>query len=132
MINVKPPADLGTAGRALWRSTVRWLAEQTATMEPHETVVLAEACRTADRLAALRAALTGVDLADPAAVRLLTEERLQRQALASLLCVRLGLPTGLSDSSEVARKGRKSSLKGTTSTSRRAVRAARARWGTTG
>lgn len=117
---MRAPEGLGPAGRSLWRRVGKWLADHegaAVTLDPHEQTILGEACRVADRLAELRAVLADVDLAsDAAGVRLLAEERQQRGALASLLVVRLGLPTGLADAP-------------TTATSRRASKAALVRWG---
>ena len=120
---MRAPNHLGRDGGRLWRRVARWLAEHDGgpvLLDPHEEAVLGEACRVADRLSELRAALDGADLADAAMVRLLAEERQQRVALSTLLIVRLGLPTGLADEPRP---------KGSTPRSRRAQSAARARWG---
>jgi hypothetical protein len=103
----------------LWRRIDRWAEAQNLIFDEHEIVVLTEACGVADRLAQLGEALAGWDSSDPASVRLLTEERLQRGALANLLVSKLGLPTGVVATEPV---------KGTTPRSRRAQTAAQARW----
>jgi hypothetical protein len=74
-------ADLGTAGRRLWRTTTAAydLAE-------HERAVLLAACRTVDTLERLEAAVAAVDLADWRRARgLLVEVRQQRITLARLI-----------------------------------------------
>ena len=111
-----PPKVLGSAGRSLWRRIGGWADEQGIVFEPHEVVVLTEACGVADRLAQLAEALVDWTPSDPASVRLLTEERLQRGALASLLITKMGIPTGLVDGAGVTPK------------QRRAQAAAAARW----
>jgi hypothetical protein len=122
MGRITAPADLGRQGRALLRRLDGWLAEQQLRLDPHEEVVLVEACRIADRLGQLRAALAEVDLAvEPGAVRLLAEERQQRSALAQLLITKLGLPTGLVDPGEAPAGG-------LSPQSRRGQKAAAARW----
>jgi len=121
---MRAPNGLGDAGGRLWRSVAAWMSEHPAgsvQLDPHERELLAEACRIADRLGAMREALDGADLADTGTVRLLAEERQQRLALANLLVAKLGLPTGMPQ--EVGSKG-------STPRSRRAQRAAAARWGT--
>jgi ABC-type transport system involved in cytochrome c biogenesis ATPase subunit len=92
-----------------------FLDDEGMLLDPHEEAVLVEACRIADRLAQLRAALADADLSDVAAVRLLSEERQQRVALSTLLISRLGLPTGLVGEPVTPR-------------SRRAQKAAQTRW----
>jgi hypothetical protein len=117
---VTPPEDLGAEGLALWAAVHEMLKAENVVLDGHELEILAHACRTADRRAQLRQALAGIDLVtDAAAVRLLAEERMQRQALAKLLVTTLGLPTGLPA---------EDSSKGKTPRSRRALKAADARW----
>ncbi len=76
------PKDLGSAGKALWDSVV-----STYELAPHELEMLAQACRTADVIAALDDEITQGVLADdnkrvlPAVIEL----RLQRLALARLV-----------------------------------------------
>lgn len=88
-----PPAGLGAAGRALWHSI-----SGTYEVDPHEGEVLVQACRTADRVAALDAvvdaegpmvddAKRGLSIAHPA----LVESRQQRVLLGRLLA-QLRLP----------------------------------------
>ena len=115
-----PPKGLGPAGRASWRRIGKWTTSQNVEIDEHELVLLREAGGVADRLAELAEALDGWDPADPAAVRLLAEERQQRAALASLLVTKLGLPTGIIAAEPT---------KGSTPRSRRAQTAARSRWG---
>jgi hypothetical protein len=111
-----PPKRLEPSGRALWRRIAKWATAQNVEFDEHELVLIVEACGAADRLAQLADALDGWHPSDPAAVRLLAEERQQRALLASLLVSKLALPTGI-----VAA--------GSTPRSRRAQTAARARWG---
>jgi hypothetical protein len=122
-VKMPVPRDLGPAGRAVLRAVGGWLEEQKLVLDPHELIVLHEACRVADRLAQLRSALDGRDLADAGAVRLLAEERQQRAALAGLLVSKLGLPTGA-----VAGDGQVG-VAGSSPLSRRGLAGARARWG---
>ncbi len=114
------PRDLRAAGRALLRSVSGFLTAERLTLDPHEHAVLIEACRVADRLAELREALAGADLRDPAAVRLLAEERQQRLAMATLLVTKIGLPTGVAGDSPAV---------GVSPRSRRGQAGARSRWG---
>lgn len=109
------PADLRAAGRRLW-------AEVTADFDlgPDEIGALREACRTADELDDLRAALKGQPMTvpgstgQPVANPLLAEVRRHRATLAQLL-ERLSLPAGDED-------------QGMTPAQRRAQRAAQQRW----
>jgi hypothetical protein len=119
---MKPPDDLGTEGRELLSRISAFLDGydpdgRSLQLDPHEEAVLVEACRLADRLAQIRAVLVGADLAEPAGVRLLAEERQQRATLATLLITKLGLPTGLVGEPATPR-------------SRRAQKAAHSRWAT--
>ena len=87
MPDVKPPRGTGPAGKAIWASI-----SGTFDLEAHEVQVLAQVAKTADRIAALDAAVDrdGVLLGDyvhPA----LVESRLQRVTLGRLLAV-LRLP----------------------------------------
>ena len=125
MAVMRAPAGLGQPGKSLWRSVAAWLSEHPAgpvVLDPWERVILGECCLIADRIGQIREALDGADLTDPAVVRLLAEERQQRVALSTLLIVRLGFPSGMPQ--EVGAK------KGSSPRSRRAQRAAAARWGT--
>jgi hypothetical protein len=122
IVKMSVPQDFGASGRALFRAVGAWLDEQKLVLDPHEVVVLHEACRVADRLAQLRAALDGRDLADAGAVRLLAEERQQRAALVGLLVSKLGLPTGAAGDGQVGGPG-------SSPLSRRGLAGARARWG---
>lgn len=117
---MKAPEDLQVDGRALHQRISEWLAEENVALDPHEEVVLVEACRVADRLALLRAAIAGRDLVEGGVVRLLAEERQQRVALANLLVTKLGFPTGL--------VGDEDTSVGASPRSRRAQKAAQSRW----
>ena len=119
MGKIAVPRDLRAAGRALLRGVAGYLDDEVLVLDAHEEAVLIEACRTADRLAQLRDALSGADLTEPATVRLLSEERQQRATLATLLLSKLGLPTGVAGVGGT----------GSTPRSRRAQTAARSRWG---
>lgn len=83
---LRPPRGLGAAGRALWRSIV-----DEYTLEPHERVLLAEACRTADELERLRAEAASADLivqgstGQPRPNPLFGEVRRHSESLARLL-----------------------------------------------
>jgi len=115
MTTTRPPAGLGKAGRALWRTIVDGFV-----LSPHEHRLLVEACRCVDELDVLVAALadapplvqgsTGQDRANP----LFAELRQHRATLTALLDA-LRLPL---DGEVVGRS----------SASRRATDAARARW----
>lgn len=118
---MKIPRDLRTEGKALLQRVTTWLDEEKMVLDPHEEVVLLEACRVTDRLSMLRKAIEGQDLATAGAVRLLAEERQQRTALANLLVTKLGFPTGVLSEDE--------SSTGSSPRSRRAQNAANSRWG---
>jgi len=122
MVDRKPvtPRDLQAAGRAVLQAVSGFLTCERLTLDPHELIVLHEACRVADRLAELRDALAGADLHDPVSVRLLAEERQQRLALATLLVTKLGLPSGVAGDNPAV---------GMSPRSRRGQTGARARWG---
>lgn len=112
----KPPSDLAADGRRLWRDIDRWRLEQDMVFEPYELVLVTELCRTCDRLASLRGALSRLDATDPAFVRVASEERQQRTAFGRLVSS-AGLPTGVADGDD----------KGRTATSRRGQTAALSR-----
>lgn len=88
---VRPPAELADAGRKLWRSIAKQVAEDGLILDARELALLAEACREADMLASITAALDG----EPRTVRgaqgqlvahpLIGEARRSRQAMHSLL-----------------------------------------------
>lgn len=113
----RAPAGLGAKGKALWRTVTAGLR-----LRADELEILAAACRTADQIADLEAAIDktlvagsrGQLVVHPA----IPELRQQRQLLASLLG-RLDLPED--------RSGIGSEWDGLTS-SQRARKAARARW----
>ncbi len=88
----KAPPKLGRAGRALWRSIVDVYA-----LDAREVATLTAACRQADDVAALEAALAGSDLivpgskGQPTLNDIVAELRQGRLALARLLAA-LDLP----------------------------------------
>jgi hypothetical protein len=99
-----PPPGLRTSGRALWTSIVRRLE-----LETHETLVLTEACRIADRLDALNAAIFTAGGLDH---QLLVESRHQQITLTRLIAS-LRLPDDLSDPSKGSRKQQRNRPRGT-------------------
>jgi P27 family predicted phage terminase small subunit len=115
----KPPASLGRAGSALWRSIVSDVPDD-AELDARELVLLEQACRAADHESALQAVVkrdgvtakgsTGQKVVHPA----LVEARQQR-----LVILRLLSAIGLDDDTAAA---------ATSPASRRARRAAEARW----
>jgi hypothetical protein len=94
---VKPPAGLGRAGKALWRAIDADLVRQRLELDAREVSWLTEACRVADRVAELEAAVDrdGVvasgSKGQPVPHPALREARLQRDQAARLLA-RLDLP----------------------------------------
>ena len=87
------PRGLKAAGRRLWKSTV-----DVFELEEHELGMLREACRTADAIDGLQAAVDrdGVLNVSPQGLRAhpaLVELRQQRICFARLVA-QLGLPTG--------------------------------------
>jgi hypothetical protein len=118
----KAPANLGAAGRTLWRSlTTVERAGVRIEYRPDELVTLTAAARTADTIADLEQIMTttplvvdgsrGQPIVHPAVVEL----RLQRAALTTLLR-RLDLPDESSGWDDLT-------------ASQRARKAAHARWG---
>ena len=109
------PAGLGTAGRRLWREV---LADND--LRPDEAALLAQACGTLDLVGRLSSALAGQELLTPGSTGqaranpLLGELRAQRACLARLLG-QLAVPDEDVDAP-------------VTAASRRASRAANARW----
>jgi hypothetical protein len=83
-----PPPGLRTSGRALWTSIVRRLE-----LETHETLVLIEACRIADRCDQLDAVIQQTKVLDK---EMLVEARHQQITLTRLIAS-LRLPDDLSD-----------------------------------
>jgi hypothetical protein len=120
------PRDLQPAGRLLWRRIAAWLAEQHLVLDPHEQPLVDELARTADLLATLREALAAQDVQSPAWTRLAGEERQQRLAYGRLVSA-IGLPTGVVPDAAAGPQ-----LRGLSATSRRGMKAARARWGAAG
>jgi len=112
----KAPAGLDRAGRSLWRRLTEELE-----FEPRELAVLEQACRQADAIAALDRVIKdrGIEVrgskGQPRLNPAVAEARQARMALARLLDT-LDLPAEGEDI-------------GAPAASRRAARAARARWG---
>lgn len=121
MTKRKPPtpADLQAAGRSLWRQVTT-----TYDLRADELVVLTHACRTADLLARMEAAM-GDDLTitgtvgQPRPHPLMVEARQQRLALASML-KQLRLPDDPGEYRATQAAGARSV---------QARKAAQARWG---
>jgi hypothetical protein len=111
------PGGLKASGRTLWQSTVEEFE-----LEEHELVLLREACRAADGVDGLQAAVDkdGVLSASPQGLRAhpaLVELRQQRICLARLIA-QLGLPTGEQDDEEqqsaaVTRRQQRRATRGT-------------------
>lgn len=103
----RPPRDLKTEGRRLWRSVLDDLE-----LDPHELALLRAACRTTDRLEDLAVAMEGAPLTvtnargDEVASPLLVEHRNQTAALAKVLAS-LRLPSGLASDGELVRPQRR-------------------------
>lgn len=99
----KFPAGLLTAGRSLWKSVV-----DEYELDTHESLLLLQACRTADRLDSMAAELATAKLTlvnfrgDEVAHPLLTESRQQSLTLSRLLAS-LRLPSG--DEARPQRRG---------------------------
>lgn len=99
----KFPDGLLTAGRNLWKSVV-----DEYELDVHESLLLLQACRTADRLDAMATELTTASLTltnfrgDAVAHPLLTESRQQSLTLSRLLAS-LRLPSG--DEARPQRRG---------------------------
>lgn len=85
------PVGLGRRGRAIWRVVIGALV-----LDAHEGAILAEACRTADRLDALDAAIRkdGMLLPDRRPHPALAEAR-QQQITLTRLIASLRLPADL-------------------------------------
>jgi hypothetical protein len=85
MAATRAPSGLGKSGRALWRDIMAEFG-----LAPHERAVLLQCCRTADRLDAIEAELSGTALTvegstgQPKAHPLLAEWRMQARVLESL------------------------------------------------
>lgn len=89
----KPPTELRTTGRALWRAVL-----EEYELDRHEVTILREACRTADALDGLQAlldadGLMGSTSQGPRIHPALVEARQQRVTFARLLTA-LRIPTG--------------------------------------
>lgn len=120
---IRAPGDLGADGRGLHRRIAAWLVDLDLVLDPHEEALVGELCRTADRLATLRVALAAVDPGVDSVgwCRLSSEERQRGLAMARLISS-LGLPSGVADDQPGA------AAAGRTPRSRRAQKAAGARW----
>lgn len=84
----RPPADLGAAGRKLWRQIAADAAEQVIELTSQDLVYLRQAGKLADTIALLEVALEGAELVVPGymgkgsvAHPLLCELRMSRQLL---------------------------------------------------
>lgn len=100
----KPPSELKTSGRALWRAVL-----DDYELDAHEVTILREACRTADSLDALQNLLDaegymGETSQGPRVHPALVEARQQRLAFARLLTA-LRIPTGEQDGRTLPRPG---------------------------
>ena len=104
---MKPaPRTLGPRGKRLWRDI---LAEYELT--DAELAILLEACRTADLVERLDAAIAGSDLTIPGSrgqviVHPVAQELRQQRDLLSRLIMRLALPAEDDDGAAAARLGR--------------------------
>jgi hypothetical protein len=92
-VPLKPPGELQKSGREMWAAV-----HQRLDLDRHEQQVLLEACRVADRLDALAAAIRkhGVLLPNGDAVGALVEARQQQITLARLIAS-LRLPEDLNE-----------------------------------
>ncbi len=90
------PADLGDAGAALWRAV---MADYT--LEEHESLLLLEACRTADLCATL-ARLVGSEPMAAGRIRPEVIELRQQRILLARLLVALRVPIGAEQSEHAA------------------------------
>lgn len=101
----RAPSGLGKNGRRLWRSIL-----DSYELDVHEMLMLAEACRVADRLDRLAEALDGAPLTvenfkgDEVSQPLLVEARQQSLVFARLLAS-LRLPSGEEEDSRPQRRG---------------------------
>jgi hypothetical protein len=90
----KAPADIGVEGRRLWRSICADAAGQDLQLDAREREWLRRACKAADRIALIEAALVDADLVVPGHAKqpvshpLLTELR-QTEALLAQTLARL-------------------------------------------
>jgi len=84
----RPPADLASAGRALWRDIVADASAQGVELDAQELIYLRQAGKIADSIAVMESALAGADLVvsgstkQPVANPLIAELRMHRQLLA--------------------------------------------------
>ena len=100
------PQGLKASGRRLWRSTVDGFE-----LDEHELVLLREACRTADGIDALQAAVDSDGVLNEGSQGLrvhpaLVELRQQRIVFARLTA-QLGMPSGDEDAPSVGGKARR-------------------------
>lgn len=116
----RQPSGLGKAGAALWRAILGQLDDDGLVPDAREQQWLALACREADQLAAVEAALAGQSLTTLGSAKqlvahpLLGECRASRQVIAGLLA-----RVGLDDPLAVASGG--SGSRTTTAAGRRAA-----------
>src|SRR5258708_33133428 len=91
MDETKPPADLGSAGKRLWRDVIRDAAGQGVSLDARELVWLRSAGKLTDRIAELESAMADQPLVVPGHARqptshpLLTEIRMYYALLAQTL-----------------------------------------------
>ena len=85
-MGTRAPSGLGRSGRALWRDINAEYG-----LAPHESVILVQCCRVADRLDAIEAELAAADAlvvtgstGQPRCHPLLAEQRAQMRVLESL------------------------------------------------
>jgi hypothetical protein len=87
----KPPADLGSAGKRLWRDVIRDAAGQGVSLDARELVWLRSAGKLTDRIAELELAMVDQPLVVPGHAKqpvshpLLTEIRMYYALLAQTL-----------------------------------------------
>jgi hypothetical protein len=122
MTHTRAPADLAADGRALWCSIGEYLEREHLTLDAHEEPLVVELCRTVDRIATCRAALTALEPTEAAWTRLASEERQQRLAYGRIIGT-LGWPTGIVEQPADAPRSI-----GLSPASRRGTKAARSRW----
>jgi hypothetical protein len=91
MNDPKPPADLGSAGKRLWRDVIRDAAGQGVSLDARELVWLRSAGKLTDRIGELESAMADQPLVvpghakQPTAHPLLTEIRMYYALLAQTL-----------------------------------------------
>lgn len=117
MPKIKPPADLQTAGKALWNSV-----QDDYELESHEIALLREACRAADELEILRKALLASEVVStgstgqPVVNKIFEEIRRHRDSLAKTITA-MSLPADDEEDAQAAQ-----------ARSDKASKAAKAKW----